>query len=1023
MDKSAKMPGAHNPSIKMTERASVALLMHWIRNLIKEKNLGLGCANVETISDDRKMPDLVITESKLSQDALCVIEAKRPQFDIYNEEDLKEPARKKANFRKAKYFAVTNFQDLILFNTEKVNANRDLSEQIIDEFALSKILNLDHIENPRYKNPIHNGLSNFLTKLYNIHTSKEALPLHPIDQHWIYWLHRKVERLSHYYSTIIENNAHKDKNFKLRLRRWINDQGWSFTGSESDFIKAAHQTAYLLVNKILFYMMLQAKRSDFDPLEIPESMTKGSLLQNQLQGYFNDVLKVDYLSIYTTDFIDTIAFPEEKEVVEEIKEFVRILNRYDFGRIPYDIIGRIFEKLIPEKERHNLGQYFTNSDVVDIILRFSLKHEDESVLDPSCGAGTFLVRAYHHKKFMNYNKKHEDILNTLWGNDIAKFPTHLATINLAIRNLEVDENYPNIIRKDFFELKAGKEGIDPESFIGEKESLNKTKKELKFPRFFDVIVGNPPYTRQEEIRHISTQYDKKKKYLITSSLLDDNGRRIADLSKRAGIHAYFFVHGWKFLKEGGRFGFVVSNSWMDVEYGRILQEFFLKHYKIICIIESKVERWFADADVNTCIIILEKCSDEKVRNENHCRFVYLKKPLDALISPPNESWEKQRIRFNEIDALIKTILAHNEFYENDDLRIYPVQQVDLWNEGFDKIEKKYTGAKWGKYIRAPEIYFKILENGKDKLIKLKEITTVRRGFTTGSNEFFYMTQNEARRKKIASKYIQPIVFSLKEIKTYRVNKKELNKRALICWQDRRKLYGTKTFDYIQLGEKKKYNQRPTCASRNPWYALGKNWPYAPLIFPAKVGERMPVALNDDVYEDKKLYGIIPNESGDTILLAALLNSTLTRFFIEFTCRQLTGAQAIADIDVVVVENLPVLSFRFMDSKIKRELVSAFNDLSVTPAESIFKEIGSSPENVALDKIKKERRELDRIILGDILGLTEDQQLEVYRAVVDLVRSRLDKANSVKGNNEKEKEELSITSDSVVETIKVISKKD
>lgn len=67
--------------------------------------------------------------------------------------------------------------------------------------------------------------------------------------------------------------------------------------------------------------------------------------------------------------------------------------------------------------------------------------------------------------------------------------------------------------------------------------------------------------------------------------------------------------------------------------------------------------------------------------------------------------------------------------------------------------------------------------------------------------------------------------------------------------------------------------------------------------------------------------------------------------------------------------------------------------------TIFDELGaSSPESVTLETVKPDRRELDRIIMGDILGLTEDEQLEVYRAVIDLVKSRIARAKSLDGNN-------------------------
>lgn len=168
---------------------------------------------------------------------------------------------------------------------------------------------------------------------------------------------------------------------------------------------------------------------------------------------------------------------------------------------------------------------------------------------------------------------------------------------------------------------------------------------------------------------------------------------------------------------------------------------------------------------------------------------------------------------------------------------------------------------------------------------------------------------------------------------------------------------------------------------------------------------MPVFLNDNVFEDKKLYGVTPKNLKDTILLASLLNSTVSRLFIEFTCRQLTGSQAIADIDVAVVERLLVPNPKFMPAELKRRLENGFSHLSQHPAESVFKEIGSSI-TLSYQDVKHARREIDKIIMGEILGLTEEEQLEVYRAVVDLVKSRIKKAKSI-GKKHKTKEGIDI----------------
>jgi len=494
-------------SVHKTERTAVAVLMHWMREIIERKNLDLGLPDVETSGTDRKMPDTVIYESRRSQNILCVIEAKPPYYDVFDEKDLKGPAREKASQRKAKYFCLTNFKRLIWYNTEKVNALKPEEEQILEKYTLSELENLDDIEQTRYSQPIKKGLEIFLTKLYSVYSGKEPEPKQAIDEFLIFRLQEKIRILSTYYRRIIDDKCHKDPSFTKKLAKWFVDQGWSFAWHPQDFDKAARQTAYLLVNKVLFYNLLQAKRpQDLAPLEIPQGLIKGAQLQKILQSFFDEVLKIDYETIYTTDFIDTIAFPEAKEVVKEIKGLVNVLKRYDFSKLGYDVIGRIFEYLIPQDERHNLGQYFTSPDVVDLILRFCLHHEDDKILDPACGAGTFLVRSYQHKKLMNQRLEHEKILETLWGTDIAKFPAHLATINLAINDLGVDKNYPNILQEDFFTFLVGEEGFDPEKWRKTRaKTLGFKEREVTYPRWFDVVVGNPPYTRQEEISEISPE--------------------------------------------------------------------------------------------------------------------------------------------------------------------------------------------------------------------------------------------------------------------------------------------------------------------------------------------------------------------------------------------------------------------------------------------------------------------------------------------------------------------------------------
>ncbi len=1024
-----RIPSPFGTVIHKTEWTCAAKAAEWMNEITKEKNLSLGKAEVETTQEgSRKRVDILLFERPTSQNVLCVIETKQPYFDPLDEEELKEPARKKATQRSAKYFATSNFQHLYWFDTERVNSLRPLEEQIQDKYSLSQIENLDLIEEPRYKNTIISGLDRFLTDLYEVHSGKKAKPKQAIDELLIYRLQDKIRRLSRYYTTIIENRYHKDTAFAKELAKWFVSQGWSFAWQPQDFDKAARQTAYLLVNKILFYNVLQTKRPyQLDPLEVPASLTKGSVLQTTLQGYFNQILKIDYETIYTTDFIDAIAFPEEENVVKEIRELIDILRQYDFSRLGYDIIGRVFERLIPREERHNLGQYFTNPDVVDIILKFCLRHEDNKVLDPACGAGTFLVRAYHHKKLVNQRLSHERILDTLWGNDIAKFPAHLSTINLAIRDLSVDKNYPNILQEDFFNLLSAEGGFElPEKWRKVRaKTLGVKEREVTYPRWFDCVVGNPPYTRQEEMGEIAPKVRQYKQGLIDKALKDIKGKKIAEISKRAGIHAYFFVHGTKFLQNRGHFGFIVSNSWLDVDYGKGLQEFFLKNYKIVAIIESKVERWFEEADVNTCIVILEKCSSKKERDENLVRFVYLFKPLSYFIPPAQEMWQKQVERLHEIDNLRKTIMAHFEFWQNEDLRIFPKSQKELWEEGFDKETRKYIGAKWGKYIRAPEIFFKILEKGKGKLVPLKKIAEVRFGIKTGANEFFYLTEEEIKRRGIEKEFWMHqddkgkwvpnyVIKSPRECKSIVVKPEDLKYRVLMVHKDKKALKGTKVLKYIREGERKGYHLRPTCASRERWYDLGVRQPGV-CLWEMIHFERLKAPWNKErVFVDHNLFEILPRLNKLDQVISGQLNCTIFGIIRELWGRANLG-QGSLKTEGIDIEKFPVVNpLRLSKTELKKaeEEFKIFNRRATTIP--ILEELGaSSPEEVSLDKVKPDRRKLDKIVMGEILGLTDEEQLEVYRAVIDLVKSRIERAKSF-GKRRKTKEGIDI--DLLVKTV-------
>jgi len=973
-------------------------LVEWINEIIREEKLSSFYRADVQVRIKGKYPDIIVFDKK--EMPFCLLELKRPEYPL---SAFISDAQSKAVMSRPQiqYFATWNVKNLELWKTYDPEALRDEDLRVKPYHHIVDIEHISEIRKPEVEAKIKEFLKVFLRDLERIYCKVEVLPLKAVDEFFIDGLRRIVDMFAPPIYLDIKRTYKRNITFKKELDKWFVEQGWTAPSSDEDFEKTARQFLYLLIDKTLFYNTLRIKYKGLNPIEISENVKDGTTLKKELQKYFDEAEKAtgDYETIFAANFIEKIPVPDIS--VANFAYFINGFSKYDFSKLGFKDIGRIFDRLIPDNERHKLGQYFTRADVVDLINGFCIRDDDQIVADFGCGAGTFLVRGYGRLKTLNPRKKHGDLLKQLYGVDISKFPAHLSTINLAVRDLSEVENYPKVFCKDFFDIEPGTKVTLFKRTYGIKR-LDRTQIEEEFP-LVDAVVGNPPYTRQEELEDYIPGYKQK----LEKVLKDDWGRE-GELGGRAGIHAYFFLHGAKFLREKGRFGYITSNSWLDVDYGKYLQEFFLKHHKIVTIVESKVERWFEEADVNTAITILERCyseskenekKKEKVRSKNVVKFVQLKVPLAELIPPA----DKERERWSSIDKLIKFIENTNKFYEDDKIRIFPKNQKELWDEGFDEESKRYVGSKWGKYLRAPDIFFKILDKGKDLFVPLKEVAEVRRGFTTGANEFFYLTEEQIKKWGIEKEFWMHkegrkwvpnyVIKSPRECKSIIVDPKDLKYRVLMIHKDKKDLRGTNVLKYIQWGEEQGFHKRPTCASRKRWYDLG--------------GRKIPfftrgLLINDIFVTHYNTFAFVndvllePLELDKNIgkLICILMNSTLEFLLLECMGRVGLGEGALK-LQVYEYGALPITNpFKLTKSQI-RKLEKSFERLSQRPISSVFEEIGANtPEEVSLDKVKPDRRELDKISMGEILGLSEKEQLEVYKAVIDRVRSRIEKARSV-----------------------------
>ena len=1067
--------------IEYDERWAQGKILLWLNEAIRQGRYPFEVAEqevkIKTPKGLRRYPDIVVWYKKPDKIA-CIVELKQPLVDIYNDE-LVYAALEKASWVGAPFFATWNINKFVLWETFRPGTS--LLDRRLRHWDVLDIKRVPELE--KHEKTVKEFLFDFLSALAKYYEEKvikvkelvvpkiyevQVIPkLYP-DEILVYRLKTAVDSLYIPIAEHVLKKKEEDPEFFSKVAEWFVRQGWIFSDSEEDYDRLARQAIYLLINKILFYNVM---RSRFKLGSVDISDVRSSKeLKERLQEYFNIGVRLGYGVIFATDFLEAIPIPDE--TVDELKKLIEELNKYDFSKIGYDIIGKVFEKLIPRTERHKLGQYFTRADVVDLILGFTIKHPDARVLDPACGSGTFLVRAYYRKKYLarklykegkypKHDKPHEELLKELWGIDIAKFPAHLAEINLIIRNLEALENKPIIACRDFFEVEPGRKSLLYE-LAYEVPGLSKESVEIVFPKDFDAVITNPPYTRQEEMGDVFMGGYKERLRQLVKKI---HG---IDVGKRSSIYVYFFFHGGSFVKEGGRIGLITSNSWLDVDYGKYLQEYFLKNFKIVAIIESKVERWFEDADIITAITILERCSNKKERDENLVKFVQLKVPLRELIPEPNveDEEEREKLRWEVIDKLVKLIEETNEYYEDDKLRIFPKKQVELWDEGYDDEKGEYVGSKWGKYLRAPEIFFKILKKMRENnlLTFLKEVATVTFGIKTGANEFFYLSRDKIKGLGIEREYwMHPItkeqyttlssnphileqllneafidhngeyfttsqyatkykleeilidgkviwvpnyvIKSPRELKRYIAEPADLDMVVLIIHKDKSSLAGTKVLKYILEGEGRGYHRRPTCSSRRRWYELQEI--SGDILCMMTINDRYTFWYNPArLFIDARLYGIdVFDESVDKEVLAAILNSTVTALFVELWGRANLGQGAL-DVKVYEYSSLPIINPRLIDNDIKTKIKELFRKLMQISADSITNEM----------KENGVRRELDCLILCDILGLTSEDLISLYNALTDLVASRIRRAESARGERNRTTTNIDGIAESVLQRL-------
>ncbi len=148
---------------------------------------------------------------------------------------------------------------------------------------------------------------------------------------------------------------------------------------------------------------------------------------------------------------------------------------------------------------------------------------------------------------------------------------------------------------DIFDQNTSADWFDPEWMFGVSDG-------------FDIVIGNPPYVRQEKIKAIKPILQEQKYEVFAS---------------KADIYVYFYEKGYQLLKEEGILAYITSNKWMRSEYGKKLRKFLKENTTILKLIDFGGYRVF-EQTVDTCILLFKKATPPKGHT-----FEFLTVPSDV----------------------------------------------------------------------------------------------------------------------------------------------------------------------------------------------------------------------------------------------------------------------------------------------------------------------------------------------------------------------------------------------------------
>lgn len=441
---------------------------------------------------------------------------------------------------------------------------------------------------------------------------------------------------------------------------------------------ARNAAAYLLIHQLLFYRILSYyKKEEYNEIN-PDALTSPHVLND----YFAEVLKEGYSPVFSFG----LAKEFTDKSLELIKTAIKTIDGLTPEYVDFDIIGKVFHNLIPYKLRKKVAAFYTKAEAAQLLSNLCIDSSNEKVFDPACGSGTLLVSAYQRKKNLLQRRKrnfesedHINFLKEITGIDTMPFSAHLSTIHLALQAPLYKTEVVRIGIEDSTKLNVGSEikplqrilpiariqrsitdytndidvlaDVEKEKVDAGSLDLDAKPGEVLKLDYVDLVIMNPPFTRQETIKQFTSEYK------------DELSKRFSEyedlINKKMSFCSYFLFLADKFLKEGGKIAAVLPATILNKDTDDGLRRMIFDNYDIkYIIIRSDALNFSESTTLREILLIAEK----RKTLENCVNYVLLNHVDGDLYAS---------IKYNAEN------LSQNQDYENDDFKLLKVKQSTL----------------------------------------------------------------------------------------------------------------------------------------------------------------------------------------------------------------------------------------------------------------------------------------------------------------------------------------------------------